>query len=75
MIPSIYAWRPPLSMHILMGVQRIGRPSIILWIGKEEPSGGISHHYMLFSLAKWLGIHLTRVHGPSSDQSALIGAS
>ena len=23
MIPSIYAWRPPLSMHILMGVQRI----------------------------------------------------
>ena len=32
--------------------------------------------YMLFSLAKWLGnIHLTRGHGPSSDQSALIGAS
>ena len=23
MIPSIYAWRPPLSMRILMGVQRI----------------------------------------------------
>ena len=26
MIPSIYAWRPPLSMHILMGVLRIVNP-------------------------------------------------
>ena len=34
----------------------------------------VCDEYMLFSLAKWLGIHLNRVHGPSSDQSALLEA-
>ena len=29
---------------------------------------------MLFLLAKWLGIHRTRVYGPTSNQSALLEA-
>ena len=40
------------------------------WCGSS-----VCDEYMLFLLAKWLGIHLTRVHGPSSDQSALLEAS
>ena len=42
---------------------------------KSWCDSSVCDEYMLFSLAKWLGIHLTRGHGPSSDQSALIGAS
>ena len=34
----------------------------------------VCDEYTFFVLAKWLGIHLTRVHGPSSDQSALLEA-
>ena len=139
MIPSIYAWRPPLSMRILMGVQRIvsvravaphtaepyrqellraralhdenerGGPMLppgccsrFVWptwstsllahapivvcsrgsqqkycvalSGKSWCDSSVCDEYMLFSLAKWLGIHLTRGHGPSSDQSALLEA-
>ena len=40
------------------------------WCGSS-----VCDEYMLFLLAKWLGIHLTRVHGPTSDQSALLEAS
>ena len=39
------------------------------WCGSS-----VCDEYMLLLLAKWLGIHLTRGHGPSSDQSALLGA-
>ena len=41
---------------------------------KSWCDSSVCDEYMLFSLAKWLGIHLTRGHGPSSDQSALLGA-
>ena len=42
---------------------------------KSWCDSSVCDEYTLFVLAKWLGIHLTRGHGPSSDQSALIGAS
>ena len=35
---------------------------------KSWCSSSVCDEYMLSLLAKWLGIHLTRVHGPSSDQ-------
>ena len=41
---------------------------------KSWCDSSVCDEYMLFSLAKWLGIHLTRGHGPSSDQSALLEA-
>ena len=31
----------------------------------------VCDEYVLFLFAEWLGIHLTRGPGPSSDQSAL----
>ena len=34
----------------------------------------VCNEYTFFVLAKWLGIHLTRVHGPSSDQLVLLEA-
>ena len=41
---------------------------------KSWCDSSVCDEYTLFVLAKWLGIHLTRVHGPSSDQSALLEA-
>ena len=41
---------------------------------KSWCDSSVCDEYTLFVLAKWLGIHLTRGHGPSSDQSALLGA-
>ena len=39
---------------------------------KSWCDSSVCDEYTFFVLAKWLGIHLTRVHGPSSDQSALL---
>ena len=41
---------------------------------KSWCDSSVCDEYTLLLLAKWLGIHLTRVHGPSSDQSALLEA-
>ena len=41
---------------------------------KVGATRSVCDEYTFFVLAKWLGIHLTRVHGPSSDQSALLEA-
>ena len=41
---------------------------------KSWCDSSVCDEYTFFVLAKWLGIHLTRVHGPSSDQSALLEA-
>ena len=38
---------------------------------KSWCDSSVCDEYTLFVLAKWLGIHLTRVYGPSSDQSAI----
>ena len=61
-------------------------PKVVRSLGSQQKScrsaaekswcdSSVCDEYTLFVLAEWLGIHLTRVDGPSSDQSALLEAS